>query len=659
MLLKKIELLNYGLYKGYHVIEFPRCTGSRTITLIGGLNGRGKTTLLEAVFLVLYGRRALRFLQDERISYSEYLRHHVNKSADDQQTSITLTLLKDENSEDTITIQRYWSIRKNIVTDNFTAYKNGIKDPYLSENWDYYVEEILPLSISRFFFFDNEKIAQIADDNSYESVKDSIKLLLGLTTVDQLINDMKKLIKRVSINNNSSVQSEAYQKMIEAQQGIEQCEKDIAESVALTGRLNREVGQARKQYADLENIFWSQGGNLRLKREKIEAEKNRLNELLLTKKEEVKELVNRAMTPLLICQPLLERTYNQVQQDDRLRSAKYSSTIIERLKELLTASALEQPAQKVILDFLIRAQSELRHSYAGGELPELAPVAQSIFSTIIGQATKQLEDVHKLIVSIKDLDNQIQQLELHLNYDVESTDVKDIWDKMRQLTQRIIQLETQIHVEEEKQQTLLKRQEMFESRRKAALKMVKLDEQGQDEAMRMIKYASMTIEVMEAFKVRLQQRRVKQLEQQIFDCFTFIAQKESLIQKIEINPETLDIRLIDYLGSELLKNQLSAGEKQIFAVSILWGLANCSGYQMPVIVDTPLGRLDSNHRTNILKNYFPYASKQVIVLSTDEEINGKYYELIEPYLNKVFLLDYNEQNQCTSIRTGYFGGIVQ
>lgn len=655
MLFKRIELQNYGIYKGDHVISFPELIADQTVTLIGGLNGRGKTTLLEAVFLVLYGRRAIRFLQDERISYSEYLRNHINKGAKDKQASITLTMLLDKHKTDTMTIKRYWSIEKNDVKDHFMAYKGNTMDCYLSENWDFYVEEILPLNISRFFFFDNEKISQIADEDSYESVKDSIKSLLGLTTIDQLIIDMKKLIKRVSNNRKTSLKSELSQKMVEIQQDIEQSDKDTAHSVALIGRLNRELGLARKQHLDLEDAFWRQGGNLGLKREEIEADKERVIELLGMKKGEVMELVDSPVTPLLLCKPLLERTYNQVQQDNSTRSARYSSTIIDRLKKILPASIRNKDSQQIILDFLLSAQDELIQGYVDGQLAELTPVSQSIFSAIIGGATSQLEDIRRLTVSIQDLDAQINQIQLHLNFDAESNEAKALWEKMRSLSQKIMQLDTRIHIETEKQRVLLKHQQMLENRHKAVLNAGVLDGQNEDEALRLIKYASMTSDIMHNFKVRIQTKRVQELEQQIFACFNFIAQKETMIQRIEVNPETLDIRLVDYLGGELLKNQLSAGEKQIFAISILWGLAKCSGYEMPVIIDTPLGRLDSNHRTSFVKRYLPHASRQVVVLSTDEEIYGKYYKFLKPYVNGVFLLDYNEETKSTSLHHGYFG----
>ena len=166
----------------------------------------------------------------------------------------------------------------------------------------------------------------------------------------------------------------------------------------------------------------------------------------------------------------------------------------------------------------------------------------------------------------------------------------------------------------------------------------------------------MTLEVMTEFVHRLQAQKVNQLEKNITSCFEFLAQKQAIITSISIDAETLDITLRDYNGGVLLKDQLSAGEKQMFAISILWGLALSSGYKLPVIIDTPMARLDSAHRTNFINKYLPNASSQVIVLSTDEEINGKYLEDIKEYVNTTYTLVYDEIEKCSSIHSGYFGG---
>ena len=126
------------------------------------------------------------------------------------------------------------------------------------------------------------------------------------------------------------------------------------------------------------------------------------------------------------------------------------------------------------------------------------------------------------------------------------------------------------------------------------------------------------------------------------------------MKRIEIHPDTLDVALTDANGAELFKHQLSAGEQQMFAISIVWALALTSGYQAPVMIDTPMARLDSIHRENFVRKYLPAASSQVIVLSTDEEVYGGYLDALREYVVDSYTLKYSDSEQCTSIVHGYF-----
>ena len=91
----------------------------------------------------------------------------------------------------------------------------------------------------------------------------------------------------------------------------------------------------------------------------------------------------------------------------------------------------------------------------------------------------------------------------------------------------------------------------------------------------------------------------------------------------------------------------------MLALAILWGLAKASGKTLPVIIDTPMGRLDSLHRINFVGKYLPNASHQVVVLSTDTEIEGKYLQMLSPYVGKKYLLTYDETKRATEITEGY------
>ena len=110
-------------------------------------------------------------------------------------------------------------------------------------------------------------------------------------------------------------------------------------------------------------------------------------------------------------------------------------------------------------------------------------------------------------------------------------------------------------------------------------------------------------------------------------------------------------------GLEVEKASLSAGEKQLMVISLLWSLAICSKKRLPVIIDTPLSRLDSAHRSSIISTYFPHASDQTIILSTDEEIDDAYYDLMKENIGDEFTLEYDDASKSTTIKKGYLQGV--
>ncbi|MCY4257651.1 MAG: hypothetical protein OXE04_05105 [bacterium] len=75
---------------------------------------------------------------------------------------------------------------------------------------------------------------------------------------------------------------------------------------------------------------------------------------------------------------------------------------------------------------------------------------------------------------------------------------------------------------------------------------------------------------------------------------------------------------------------------------------------LPTVIDTPVGRLDRSHRKNLIQRYFPNASRQVVLLSTDEEIVGDHLELLRPHIGLEHSLDFNEADGSTSVMMGYF-----
>ncbi|MEM9492336.1 MAG: DNA sulfur modification protein DndD, partial [Myxococcota bacterium] len=153
---------------------------------------------------------------------------------------------------------------------------------------------------------------------------------------------------------------------------------------------------------------------------------------------------------------------------------------------------------------------------------------------------------------------------------------------------------------------------------------------------------------------RLVARNVKRIEKLILDSFRQLLRKKTLVSSMTIDPKSFSVELRDRNGDKLSPERLSAGERQLLAVSMLWGLARASGRPLPAVIDTPLGRLDSTHRSLLVERYFPYASHQVLLLSTDEEIDEHYFGRLRPHVGRSYLLDFDDRAGATSVREGYF-----
>ncbi len=128
----------------------------------------------------------------------------------------------------------------------------------------------------------------------------------------------------------------------------------------------------------------------------------------------------------------------------------------------------------------------------------------------------------------------------------------------------------------------------------------------------------------------------------------------SLVERILIDPTTFAITLYDDAGQAIAKQRLSEGEKQIFAISVLWGLARASARPLPAVIDTPMARLDAAHRQHLVERYFPNASHQVIIFSTDTEVDRQYYQALQPHIARAYHLNYDEQTKQTVGEEGYF-----
>ncbi len=279
-----IELYNYGIYKGLHNIALQDRQGKKNITLVGGMNGRGKTTLLDSVFLCLYGRKSVEFITGKKSAYSNVLKDRINKSSTDKRTYIKLTMKMDDEEGTEICITRSWEQTVRKVEDSLTVVKNGIEDSYLSKNWEFYVEELIPFGIARFFFFDNEKISQIADDEAFDKIKDSIKSVMGVTTMAALCANIEKIRKEKSSETKKSDNASLTKEADETETAIERNDTKTRGLYSQRAALIPELERAKDQLEKTEQEFWKKGGNLSFNRDAIIRNQHELKEKSLNHK---------------------------------------------------------------------------------------------------------------------------------------------------------------------------------------------------------------------------------------------------------------------------------------------------------------------------------------------------------------------------------------
>lgn len=206
MILEQLTLTNFCLYAGEQALNLApgrRNGKARPVVLFGGINGGGKTTLLDAVQLALYGSRA-RCSKRSKLSYDDYLRQCIHHGVDlDEGASVALSFrYAAEGEEHLYEVHRRWAIRDKKLRESLVVRKDGQRDRWLSDNWNRVVEDLIPLGISQLFFFDAEKIRFLAEDeHSNEALGTAIKTLLGLDLAERLIADAHVLEARFAKTN--------------------------------------------------------------------------------------------------------------------------------------------------------------------------------------------------------------------------------------------------------------------------------------------------------------------------------------------------------------------------------------------------------------------------------------------------------------------------
>lgn len=645
MIINRLTMHNFGVYAGTNTFEF---TSKKPIVLIGGMNGRGKTTFLEAILLSLYGANSIAYKESDYNSYNQYLRSYVNNNSWSQSSYVEIEFLLNESSNDTYLVRREWNALSRITKEEISVQQNGVYSEFLTQNWAMFVENILPSALSSFYFFDGEKIAELAVAKTDDQMKASIRSMLGMNTLDVLKNDLGRIVKKINRNNKADESNKHLEILREERdQAVSELEK-IDESIAIATKkvedLQEELEQLHKKYELQGGAVLEQRQSLMQKRAQIQTEIAQNAELL----------AGMAATelPIFLVRDLVSQIKLQAEDE---HNDFIMQQALEQMDDYLSDFEMQYPesieASRIFVDY-VRKQTEADSS---PRLYKMSDHALFQMNDLVENTLQQsVNNTKSLLANKADLKKQLDAVESYLTLDINEKDLTAIYDQIKAKEADLVEAQVEYNRSQQERSsvnsTVITKSAEYSRDIEIFLQKLELH----DDSERMMKYSNIALRILEAYAVELQRRKTGTLGATITKCYKQLANKKNLIQEIVMNPETLDMQYLDEKGDEVSKESLSAGEKQLMVIAILWALALCSKKKLPVIIDTPLSRLDSQHRTSIISTYFPNASDQTIILSTDTEIDQNYYEMMKNSVGDEFTLVYSEETKSTSIKKGYF-----
>ncbi len=657
MIFDEIVLKNFGVYRDRQSVILSPPTPKKNVVLLGGLNGAGKTTFLDALQLTLYGKMA-RCSNRSSLAYDEFLHRSVHWATDPKEGAALEVQFRHttDGEEHTYRINRAWSTHGSTVRERVEVARDGNVDRALTDSWDEHVESLIPLRISHLFFFDGEKIEGLADlENSSEVLSTAIHSLLGIDLVDKLATDLVVLERRKRIASKNDVER---RQINEAQADVENIEKRHEELFMQRAGLQNELDRREKRLHEVETNFRLHGGDLYERQSEVEAARGAAEKRLRDVEEQLRELAAGA-APLLIVSDMLRAVETQVAQEEEAgRAELFGELLAERdakvLKDMRERGAptetLKALKQLFIDDRQRRTASTETERYLNFDSE--AQGALRILQSVI------LPDIRVRTAKLLQLADEAQST--LVDHDRNMASIPDhealalLIEEREKARHAVAEIQIQLNALDSELERVKRERELKRARWVSQIESkVELDLEQEDLA-RMIFHSQKTRKTLEKFRTAVTRHHVSRIERFILDSLRQLLRKESLISDLKIDPERFSVQLYGRKGKILPPERLSAGERQLLAISILWGLARTSGQTLPAIIDTPLGRLDATHRAHLVQRYFPYASHQVLLLSTDEEIDEHYYDKLKPWVGRSYNFQFDDSSGSTKVQPGYF-----
>lgn len=699
MKIKTIKIKNIGPYIGENKISFDISDKSKRMVLIGGKNGAGKTTLFNAIKICLYGCVAYGYEANNAKYYEEIEKIiNTNEKLQNGEAEISIELLLDDGKNNHIyRFDRSWKIKGKKISENFKLSKDG---EFVSEteksDFESFLLQIIPPNLFRFYFFDGEKISDfIFNSNKNSDFKEAFLKLCNLDTMD-IIRENFRRISRVKSKDGAAI-SEEYDKCVvddnllsERIISAEDEYKEVSNEIAI---IDDQLASLEKRYAKTGGISKKEWRSMqeRIAKEEIRREDNR---------KWLKDIANNVL-PFIILRTQLEELQKQIevehkaQIDANVKNTIDTPPIKDIIENVLQNAGIELSGditEKIIDDIIdyTGKTAAIKPILNLSDLDryELNSKINSLNSFDVERIKAATDDIEASLKHVKRIRKKMECSSVE-NYEAYLQAKSDLNEKKAEKTVNLIKIDSELQKYRADKAVSSSKLAKAKSNYEVLLKKQSIDD-----------ISARALLAFDELQNILYKKSIKQVEQSFQEFFGLLINKSDLIDGIHID-SNLNVlpyknkvykienlkKMLDKSGSEYLiaqigmhayeimqnkmdsgvneivlpvevKQQLSAGEKQIFIMALYQALSQLNKIDVPYIVDTPFARIDKEHREKILEGFFKKLNGQIIILSTDEEIVGDYQDVISDVVSNTFILNHSSKGNTEILEDIYFGGDV-
>ncbi|PKG52922.1 AAA family ATPase [Olleya sp. 1-3] len=677
MKISKIKLNNFRIYKGQNELNLS-AKGDKNISIIAGKNGFGKTTFLTSLIWCFYGKLMTqvedKYKKDIKNigGYDNYLLSLVNRDSKDESSESTFTvevelqdLLIPSIPCRTVNIIRTYSLKTQQETLKILI--DGDENELTKDvGFEVFINDfILPREIAKFFFFDAEKIVSLAEAKSKSELRSLSKAyseVLGIKKYEELKNNLESLITKLRRRGVSDLEEYKLKELLSEE---EELEKLINHNQDKQDEIDKHLVILKSESDSLQEKLIREGNSITLEELKeLKSRRDSLKEESISIKQDLRKLLD--LTPLVIAGKHLGKLYSQlVLENDDLYGAltekllkkeleSFSTSILANQDLLNLDPSIKDKIEKAITNSM-RSKFKKKDSkskvgkvyleFNEESFRAFEAIYNNIKTTFLSQFNAIVKDEKINRALLSRTNKKIKQGEArkdnHLARQFRDektnadTKIEDFLNEKNNLLEEVggLRLKLTSH-------------KKVRSEYEKNFNLVETDKKKYDVTQKLL------VKINELIK-RIKEDKKYSLQKSVSLGLKKLMHKKDFISNVRVNiiDDVMDIDLLDKKGQVIDKDSLSKGEQQLYATALLKALVDESGIKFPVFIDSPLQKFDKYHSKNIIKEFYPSISEQVVLFPLlEKELSEAEYELLKPNLNKAFLI-HNTENGSEIIST--------